>query len=265
MVAVGEGRRPPGWAGEVLRARQNGHRGHGGARARADPGGGLLPGGRRARRPRPGPRGSRGRCRRPLVDDHYFSADPSVAFRGRRRSGDVWGHQLALTSRVRACSPRAGSTSAPRCCSARPSRRPPSAARPRLRLRADRAGPGGRGARVGGAGRRRQRAGGAAGQRERRVARPGRALLGGHPGPGAGRRALRRDLVEPADPGRQGGPARAAAALAAAPGAGRPRGDGGRQEPRRGLAAALAGRAGLPATRLSSAKGFRVLEVRRGG
>ena len=51
--------------------------------------------------------------------------------------------------------------------------------------------------------------------------------------------------------------------LAAAAGARRPRRAGGRQEPRRRLAAALAGRAGLAdAARLASAKGFRVLEVR---
>ena len=44
----------------------------------------------------------------------------------------------------------------------------------------------------------------------------------------------------------------------------RARGDGRRQEPRLGLAVQVAGRAGLPTERLASAKGFRVLETRRG-
>ena len=56
---------------------------------------------------------------------------------------------------------------------------------------------------------------------------------------------LRRDLVQPADPHRQGGAPRAAAHLAAAPRPGRTHGHGGRQEPRRRLAPALARGAGL--------------------
>jgi 16S rRNA G1207 methylase RsmC len=32
------------------------------------------------------------------VDDHYFTADPSVAFRRAPLVADVWGHELALTS-----------------------------------------------------------------------------------------------------------------------------------------------------------------------
>ena len=76
---------------------------------------------------------------------------------------------------------------------------------------------------------------------------------------------LRRDLVQPADPHRQGGAPRAAAHLAAAAGAGRADGDGGRQEPRRRLAPALARRAGL-ADRRGSAQRTRASGCwRRGG
>ena len=78
------------------------------------------------------------------------------------------------------------------------------------------------------------------------------------------RRGPRRDLVQPADPDRQRGAARAAADLARATRARWPDGDGGRQEPRRRLAPALAHRPGLADARLaSSSKGFRVLESHR--
>src|SRR5699024_1846059 len=56
---------------------------------------------------------------------------------------------------------------------------------------------------------------------------------------------LRRDLVQPSDPDRQAGPARAAARLAAPTGTARSRTAGGGQEPGVGLLAALARRAGL--------------------
>ena len=32
------------------------------------------------------------------MDDHYFSADPSVAFRREPVQATVWGHELALAS-----------------------------------------------------------------------------------------------------------------------------------------------------------------------
>ena len=32
------------------------------------------------------------------MDDHYFSADPAVAFKRQPVVADVWGHRLALTS-----------------------------------------------------------------------------------------------------------------------------------------------------------------------
>ena len=67
-----------------------------------------------------------------------------------------------------------------------------------------------------------------------------------HPGAGSGGGDLRRDLVEPADPDRQAGAARAAVDLAAATGTRRTSRAGRRQEPRRRLPAALAGGAGLP-------------------
>ena len=57
----------------------------------------------------------------------------------------------------------------------------------------------------------------------------------------ARRPRVRRDLVEPADPDRQGGAARPAAHLAAPAAARRAGGDGGRQEPGCGLAPAVAG------------------------
>ena len=63
---------------------------------------------------------------------------------------------------------------------------------------------------------------------------------------GRPRGGVRRDLVEPADQGRQGRPPRAAAPVAAPAAPGRPSADGGRQEPRLGLAGRLAGGAGLP-------------------
>ena len=56
---------------------------------------------------------------------------------------------------------------------------------------------------------------------------------------------VRRDLVQPAGPHRQGGTARAAVRLAGPAGAGRPRLPGGRAQPGRRLAAPLAGRTGL--------------------
>src|SRR5215217_5031745 len=49
---------------------------------------------RRQARP-PGTARARGR---PDMDEHYFSADPSVAFKRRPVVADVWGRRLALTS-----------------------------------------------------------------------------------------------------------------------------------------------------------------------
>ena len=54
LVVVGEGRREPGWAAQVLSARAARPRRQGDARPRADPGGGRLPGRRGARRAGPG-------------------------------------------------------------------------------------------------------------------------------------------------------------------------------------------------------------------
>ena len=78
-----------------------------------------------ARADRPGravPPGDRRRC---AMDEHYFSADPSVAFKRAPVRAEVWGHELGADLAGPGCSPRAGSTSAPRCSSARPSRRRP--------------------------------------------------------------------------------------------------------------------------------------------
>ena len=117
--------------------------------------------------------------------------------------------------------------------------------RPRLRLRPDRAGDRDRRAAGERDRHRRQPAGAAARERERAVAPRGRPLHRLHPGAGAHRRDVRRDLVEPADPDRQGGAARPAARVAAAVASRRPRGDGGRQAPRRRLPATVADRPGL--------------------
>ena len=60
------------------------------------------------------------------MDEHYFSADPSVPF--KREPGarcEVWGHELDAGQRVGGLRRRVGSTSAPRSCSARPSLRAP--------------------------------------------------------------------------------------------------------------------------------------------
>src|SRR5689334_16632542 len=40
-------------------------------------------------------RGGSGRCR---MDEHYFSADPTVAFKRMPVTAEVWGHTLSLTS-----------------------------------------------------------------------------------------------------------------------------------------------------------------------
>ena len=108
----GVGRRGPARAA----ARPGGHRR---ARARADARGGRLPAPTTSWPRRP-TAGRRGRTR--VSDDHYFSADPTVPFTREPFTCEVWGHELAWSA-ARGSSPRAASTSARRCCSARPSRR----------------------------------------------------------------------------------------------------------------------------------------------
>ena len=174
---------------------------------------------RRARRPRAAAADHR----------HGLGSGPVAAHRRRgvRRGGAGPGHRGAA----------AGVAAADRAA---------PGAGPGLRLRADR--PGGRPGLSGRDGRRggRQRAGPGPVPGQRAGARRGR------PGPGAatgGRRSggpLRRDLVQPADPDRQGGPARAAAHLAGPARARRGGPAGGGAEPRRGHPAALAHRAGVP-------------------
>ena len=56
------------------------------------------------------------------MDEHYFTADPSVPFAREPLTCEVWGHRLDWPP-ARESSAEGGSTSAPRCCSARPSRR----------------------------------------------------------------------------------------------------------------------------------------------
>src|ERR1700727_1336155 len=117
-------------------------------------------------------------------------------------------------------------------------------ARPGHRIRPGRAGHGGAGTggdSLGG-GRQRARPGPVRGQRGPR--RAGQRALRDPGRPGAAR-AVRGDLVQSADPGRQAGAARVAGPLAGPPG---PRGAGpprGPAEPGRGLAAALAAGAGV--------------------
>ena len=113
-------------------------------------------------------------------------------------------------------------------------------------------------------GRQRARAGPAPHDGDLAGARPGAREPAGRHTRG---RAVRRDLVEPADPGGQGGAARADAQVAAPAGAGRGRPPRRAEEPRLGLAAALAHRAAdassLTVARFTSDRGFRILEVRR--
>ncbi|UUZ57881.1 methyltransferase [Nocardioides sp. B-3] len=73
----------------------------------------------------------------------------------------------------------------------------------------------------------------------------GSRFVAGAAGADPERHDLRRDLVEPADPDRQGRAARAVADLVAEAASRRSSRDGRRQEPRRRLAAEVAGRAGL--------------------
>ena len=161
----------------------------------------------------------------------------------------------------------AGSTRAPPCCSTRRPRPPPDrhVPRPRLRLGAGRPHPGPalpRGHRVG---RRRQRARARPHPAQRRAALGLDGVRRGHRRRHPGRRAVRPDLVQPADPGRQGGAARPAAHLAPPAGPRRGRPPRRAAQPRVGLAAAVdpSTELGMPCTRLTSSKGFRVLEVRR--
>ena len=248
LLAVGEGRRPVAWAGGGAGRRRARPRGDGRARARAHARGGRLPRRRRAGAPRgASPARPRPSAAMTSMDDHYFSADPSVPFE-RDRSPSVWGHELALASGSGVFSRRAASTIGTA-----------------VLFRETRASAPGRfldlgcgygviglaiAAAVPGA----TVTGVDVNERAVLLANENAAALGRRrtasppatPDAVPARRDVRRDLVEPADPDRQGGAARAAAHLAAAAGARWPRGDGGRQEPRRRLAAALAGGAGLP-------------------
>ena len=54
--------------------------------------------------------------------EHYFSADPSVPFARETFTCEVWGRELTLVSGAGVFS-RGTSTTRPRSCSARPSRR----------------------------------------------------------------------------------------------------------------------------------------------
>ena len=234
------------WPAEMLAGR-SARPGRGrGAGPRADAGGGRLPGRRRAGRPgRPGARRSAGGA----VSDDDTTSPPtrrSPFAREEPSRCEAWGHELTLDQRCRASSAKGHLDHATAVLFRETE---PPAQGQFLDLGCgygvDRAGDRpGRAARDRD-GRRRQRAGAAAGQRERPRARPGRAVRRLPAGPGADRLHLRRDLVEPADPDRQGGAARAAAHVAAAAAAGGARGHGRRQEPRRRLAAAVADRPGL--------------------
>jgi hypothetical protein len=153
---------------------------------------------------------------------HYFRP------RTRRRpapaasSTSCWPVARSRWPSPAACSARTGSTSAPGCCCARC--RPAAGRRPaRSRLRLGSAGdhPGAALPRGHGLGGRRQRAGlELTASNAKRAEAVERAP--GPPRTGTGRRPVRGDLVEPADPDRQGAAAaRVAAALAAPAGAGR--------------------------------------------
>ena len=149
---------------------------------------------------------------------HYFTARPVTRAERVPIEVRLAGARRSRWSRRPACSAATGWTSAPGCCSGRfraagrPATCSTSAAaggRSPSRWPCPR-----RGDRVGG---RRQRAGARAGRRERR-ARSASATGAGacRPEDVPAEVRVRGDLVEPADPDRQGGPARAAAALAAA-------------------------------------------------
>ena len=179
-------------------------------------------------------------------DEHYFSADPSVTFRRMPVTATVWGHELSLTSGsgvfaqgrldvgtavlFRETSAPAGGRVLDLGCGYGVIGLAIAAAVP--------------GATVTGIDVNERAVllanenAAALGLTERFTATtPLRSTRGGD---------LRRALVEPADPDREGSAARAAAHLAAPAGARRPRGAGGGQEPRGRLAAALVGGAGLP-------------------
>ena len=172
--------------------------------------------------------------------DHYFTAEPASAAERRTIEVTLAGHR----SRCRRapgvfCPDRLDvGTAVLLAARARPAahRRP---ARPRLRLGADRADPrrcAPRGATVWA--RRRQPSG--------RWTSPGATpprwgstdCDACAPDERAGRPAVRHDLVQPADPGRQGGAARPAAHLAAPPGRRRGRLPRRAEQPGLGLAAA---------------------------
>ena len=181
------------------------------------------------------------------MDEHYFSADPSVPFKRAPVRATVWGHDLELTSGSGVFAQgRLDIGTAVLFRETEPPGGGPGP-RPRLRVRRDRAG--GRG------GRARAPWSPRSTSTSVRCCSPTRTpprlgvadrYTASTPDGVRRGRGVRRDLVEPAHPDRQGGPARAAADLAAPTGPGRPRGDGGRQEPRGRLAAAVAGGAGLP-------------------
>ena len=178
--------------------------------------------------------------------DHYFSADPSVPFERERFTCEVWGHELTLVSGsgvfsrghldratavlFRETEPPAQGQFLDLGCGYGVIGLAIARAVPLATVTAvdvnERAL--------------------AAGQRERRGARAGGAVHRLPAGRGPERRDVRRDLVEPADPDRQAGPARTVADLAAEAATRGQAGDGRRQEPRRRLPAAMAGGAGLP-------------------
>ena len=243
LLAVGDGRRDVDWAAEVLAAGRRDSRGVGRAGARADPRGGRLPAGRRARRPGRDHEGAPWLSRRgPLLHRRPVGAVPAGAGAGvgvgpRARPGQRLGrlrpgparHRHAVL--FRETSPPAGGRILDLGCGYGV-----------IGLAIAVRRPGRRGDR-----RRRQRAGGAAGQRERRRARAGRPVHRDAPR----RRTARTRRTTSSGPTRRSGSARPRCTSCCSPGSPRlvP---GGRavmvvgQEPRRRLAPALAGGAGLP-------------------
>ena len=264
LLAVGEGRLPADEPARILAAGVRDPRVEVLPGARADPRGGRLPAGRRAGGAR---RAGAGTAGGPRMSEHYFSARPGSPLRYADVAAQVWGHDLALRSASGVFSH--GKVDLGTGCCVRTAA-PDPAARTLLDLGC------GYGRARGGAGPGRCR-----GPRCGRSTstsgrwRPTRANADRRTGSATGCTGATPDDV-PADlPSTRSGPTRRIRIgkpavhellleLAAAAGSRRPGGHGHRPQPRRGLLPALAAssRAG-PATRLGSAKGFRVFEIRR--
>ena len=199
----------------------------------------------------------------PQETSQYFAAAPAVTSADRDGARALRHAAVAACAPTAACSATAASTPAPRCCCARArARRRRHVPRPRLRRRRDRARrwPGAHptsrwspSTSTSGRGRcappTPPTTASATSRCSPRTRRPGAAL--------------RRDLVEPADPHRQGGAPRAAAHVARPPDRRRRRPSGGAQAPRLRLAAALAHRAGWPTERLAVGEGLPRARVTR--